>query len=81
MTIFIESRICQELGINYNNPGEESTIDKNDFIEKWGDIHFITTGDPPDTPYSRSKFSQFIVKQTGNKMNLINKGSGYFELK
>ncbi len=81
MVIFIDSRICEELLISYNNPGEESTINKEDFIEKWGDTYFITTDNPPDTSYSRSKFSEFIKKQTGNKMNLVNKGSGYFELK
>ncbi len=81
MVIFIDSRICEELLISYNNRGEESTINKDDFIEKWGHNYFITTGDPPDIPYSRSKFSEFIEKITGNKMNLINKGSGYFELK
>jgi len=83
MTIFIESRICEELGISYNNSGEESTINKDDFIEKWEKICLTKdwiTRDIPDG-YGNASFSDVIGMITGNKMNLINKGYGYFELK
>ncbi len=86
MTIYIESRVCEELGISYDSPGTESTIDKEQFIEAWELLcitkEWITTREdiPKDLPSSRDKFSEFIAKQTKDKMNLINKGSGYFEV-
>jgi len=85
MKIYIDSRICEELGISYDSPETESVIDKNLFIGIWERFsehkETITTDIKHKKSFSKSKFSEFIALQTGDKMNLVNKGSGYFEIK
>jgi len=86
MKIFIESRVCEELKIDYNNFDKEYTIETEDFVEAWNLLcvskEWITTDNPPENlNFSRMLFSTFIENHKSNKMNLINRGSGYFELK
>jgi len=86
MTIYIQSTICEELGLSYDSSGSQTVIETEDFIDAWDQFcvtrEWITTNDPTlDLKSSRMLFSTFIENHKSNKMNLINRGSGYFELK
>ena len=81
--IYIGSRVCEELDISYNNPGEYNPVSVEDFVTAWQkmekDPYYISVRDSyEDANMRRMLFEDFIKFK--EVLNLKNISSGHFEI-
>lgn len=73
ITIYLEERVCQRLGIKYNFSGQESTHVKEDIIQAIRDCSRFD--------FQYEKKAEVIWELSGEKVILINQSSGHFKVK
>jgi len=93
MIIYIESRVCEELKIPYNekrvdenkNPikPKDYLVQKEDLEHAWykyaRDIYRISWRDPVSNTSGSKRFDKWIARKDP-VIKLKNKGGGYFEI-
>ena len=81
--IYIDSRVCEDLGIKYNLPGSEHKVKVEDFVKSWEkyakDPYYISER-KNDASMRRIKFQDFIKLKEVEVLELKNIRDGHFEI-
>lgn len=70
--IFLESRVCKALGIEYNQPGAESSHGKDEIIK--------AIEDKSRFPHEMKRDANVLRSVSGENVLITNRASGYFKV-